>query len=141
MRATLIANTLFTAALLVNTGYSDGGAGWNVLARRRRANRRRGADGVREHPDLLHLVLDHRSAAGVIGEEPDERPLVFRFPQRAATLPGYEKWSPHYSDYLLLAFTTNVAFSPTDAAPLTRRQAADSIVGGDFGDNAYLYCR
>ncbi len=45
----------------------------------------------------------------------------FLFPQRGSVLPGYEAWTPRYSDYLYLAFTTSFAFSPTDTLPLTRR--------------------
>ena len=48
-------------------------------------------------------------------------PWEILFPQRASTLPGYESWVPHYPDYVFLAFTTSVAFRPTDAAPLSRR--------------------
>jgi hypothetical protein len=59
----------------------------------------------------------------------------FLFPQRGSSLPHYEAWVPHYSDYLFVAFTTSFAFSPTDTLPLTRRakmlmmlQAAISVV-------------
>jgi uncharacterized membrane protein len=45
----------------------------------------------------------------------------FLFPQRAGSIPHYESWEPGYADYLFLAFTTSFAFSPTDAAPLTKR--------------------
>jgi lysylphosphatidylglycerol synthetase-like protein (DUF2156 family) len=44
----------------------------------------------------------------------------FLFPQRLEPLPGYEDWTPRFTDYLFLAFTTSVAFSPTDTAPLSR---------------------
>lgn len=59
----------------------------------------------------------------------------FLFPQRANSIPHFENWLPHYTDYLALAFTTSFAFSPTDVLPLTRRakmlmmlQAAISII-------------
>jgi hypothetical protein len=43
----------------------------------------------------------------------------FLFPQML--LPdGDTSWSPHFVDYLFLAFNTSTAFSPTDAAPLSR---------------------
>ena len=45
----------------------------------------------------------------------------FLFPQRAGELPHYDEWTPKYSDYLFLAFTTSFAFGPTDTPPLTRR--------------------
>jgi hypothetical protein len=44
----------------------------------------------------------------------------FLFPQRQAALPGYAEWTPRFFDYLFLAFTMSVAFSPTDTAPLSR---------------------
>jgi hypothetical protein len=44
----------------------------------------------------------------------------FLFPQRQANYPGYAGWQPSYLDYLFLAFTTSVAFSPTDTLPLSR---------------------
>jgi hypothetical protein len=56
-------------------------------------------------------------------------------PQRDGSLPHYSSWSPSYVDYLFIGFTTNFAFSPTDALPLTRTakmlmllQAAISVV-------------
>ncbi len=59
----------------------------------------------------------------------------FLFPQRQASLPFYEFWVPRYTDYLYLAFTTTLAFSPADTLPLSRRakllmilQAVISIV-------------
>ncbi len=33
---------------------------------------------------------------------------------------GLERWSPHFVDYLFLAFNTSTAFSPTDAPVLSR---------------------
>jgi hypothetical protein len=51
----------------------------------------------------------------------DDEPWDFLFPQRADALPGYEDWRPRYTDYLYVAFTTSLAFSPTDTLPLTRR--------------------
>jgi hypothetical protein len=50
-----------------------------------------------------------------------DAPWDFLFPQRGAGLPHYELWVPRYTDYLYLAFTTSLAFSPTDTLPLTRR--------------------
>ena len=57
---------------------------------------------------------------GVEDEPHEEAPWVFLFPQRGSTLPHYGSWSPAYADYLFIGFTTNFAFSPTDALPLTR---------------------
>ena len=57
---------------------------------------------------------------GVEDEEDKEAPWAFLFPQRDSSLPHYASWSPGYADYLFIGFTTNFAFSPTDALPLTR---------------------
>ncbi len=58
---------------------------------------------------------------GIDETQPSPAPIEILFPQRANPIPPYESWSPRYTDYLYLAFTTSVAFSPTDALPLTRR--------------------
>lgn len=42
------------------------------------------------------------------------------FPQRQSDFPGYAGWRPHFLDYLYVAYTTSVAFSPTDTLPLSR---------------------
>jgi hypothetical protein len=43
----------------------------------------------------------------------------FLFPQQMGGYVG--NWSPHFFDYLYLAFTAAAAFSPTDTLPLSRR--------------------
>ena len=58
---------------------------------------------------------------GVEDKPHEEVPWAFLFPQRGSSLPHYTSWSPRYADYLFLGFTTNFAFSPTDALPLTRQ--------------------
>ena len=72
---------------------------------------------------------------GIEDEPQKEAAWAFLFPQRDGSLPNYESWSPQYADYLFIGFTTNFAFSPTDALPLTRTakmlmllQAAISVV-------------
>jgi hypothetical protein len=57
---------------------------------------------------------------GVEDELEDDAAWAFLFPQRDRALPQYDSWSPGYADYLFIGFTTNFAFSPTDAQPLTR---------------------
>jgi hypothetical protein len=44
----------------------------------------------------------------------------FLFPQRQASYPGYENWTPRFFDYLFLAYSTSVAFSAADTLPLSR---------------------
>lgn len=41
---------------------------------------------------------------------------------------GDAAWSPHFMDYLFLAFNTSTAFSPTDTAPLSRWAKAGMIL-------------
>jgi hypothetical protein len=57
---------------------------------------------------------------GVEDDPHEELPWAFLFPQRGSSLPHYTSWSPRYADYLFIGFTTNFAFSPTDALPLSR---------------------
>jgi len=44
----------------------------------------------------------------------------FLFPQMLGEDGGDPSWSPHFMDYLFLAFNTSTAFSPTDTAVLSR---------------------
>lgn len=44
----------------------------------------------------------------------------FLFPQMTRGNADRSGWSPHFVDYLFLAFNTSTAFSPTDTAVLTR---------------------
>ncbi len=44
----------------------------------------------------------------------------FLFPQRQADYPGYADWTPRFFDYVYVAYTMSVAFSPTDTPPLSR---------------------
>jgi hypothetical protein len=44
----------------------------------------------------------------------------FLFPQMLSQDGGETSWSPHFMDYLFLAFNTSTAFSPTDTAVLSR---------------------
>ena len=57
---------------------------------------------------------------GIEDEPREDAPWAFLFPQRGSSLPNCDSWSPRYADYLFIGFTTNFAFSPTDALPLTR---------------------
>jgi hypothetical protein len=44
----------------------------------------------------------------------------FLFPQMLTQEGRDKSWSPHFMDYLFLAFNTSTAFSPTDTAVLSR---------------------
>jgi len=58
---------------------------------------------------------------GIDEKKPSLANWEFLFPQRATMVPGYENWIPGFADYLHLAFTTSLAFTPTDAPPLSRK--------------------
>ena len=44
----------------------------------------------------------------------------FRFPQMESGEPGADSWRPELFDYMYVSFTNSIAFSPTDAMPLSR---------------------
>lgn len=50
----------------------------------------------------------------------DRPPPDFQFPQLENPQLAEPGWHPHLVDYLYLSFTNSIAFSPTDAMPLTR---------------------
>ena len=52
--------------------------------------------------------------------EPDPPPADFLFPQMDGPRADRADWEPLLVDYLYVSFTNAVAFSPTDAMPLTR---------------------
>ena len=68
---------------------------------------------------LVYWQLDGGGPAGRIADPapyPD-----FQFPQTGTTGLAAPGWRPHFGDHLYIAFTNLVAFSPTDALPLTLR--------------------
>lgn len=52
----------------------------------------------------------------------------FQFPQTATPGLAAPGWQPHFMDHLYLAYTNVVAFSPTDAMPLTHRAKGLMVV-------------
>ena len=52
---------------------------------------------------------------------PDPPPHDFQFPQDENPQLAEPKWRPRLADYVYISFTNAIAFSPTDAMPLTRR--------------------
>ena len=68
---------------------------------------------------LLYWQVDGGGPAGRVAEPapfPD-----FQFPQTTRQGLAAPGWRPHFGDYLYVAFTNVVAFSPTDTLPLTLR--------------------
>ena len=53
--------------------------------------------------------------------QPNPPPADFRFPQQENPQPIGAGWRPLLFDYIYVSFTNSIAFSPTDAMPLTRR--------------------
>jgi hypothetical protein len=53
--------------------------------------------------------------------QPNPPPADFQFPQSENPQLAEPGWMPHLLDYVYIAFTNAIAFSPTDAMPLTRR--------------------
>jgi predicted nucleic acid-binding protein len=53
--------------------------------------------------------------------EPDPPPPDFQFPQMDDAGRSQGGWYPRLVDYVYVSFTNSLAFSPTDAMPLTRR--------------------
>jgi hypothetical protein len=53
--------------------------------------------------------------------EPDPPPPDFQFPQMENPQLAEPGWQPHLIDYAYVSFTNSIAFSATDAMPLTRR--------------------
>jgi hypothetical protein len=52
--------------------------------------------------------------------EPDPPPPDFQFPQMENPQLAARGWQPHLVDYVYISFTNSIAFSPTDAMPLSR---------------------
>ena len=52
---------------------------------------------------------------------PNPPPPDFQFPQMENPQLAPPRWQPELVDYIYVSFTNSIAFSPTDAMPLTRR--------------------
>jgi hypothetical protein len=52
--------------------------------------------------------------------EPNPRPPDFQFPQMENPELAEPNWHPRLFDYIYVSYTNSIAFSPTDAMPLTR---------------------
>jgi uncharacterized membrane protein len=71
---------------------------------------------------LLYWQLD---SGGPTGRAADPMPYPdFHFPQTSAGGLAAPGWQPRFHDYLYLAFTSALAFSPTDTLPLVGRAKA-----------------
>ena len=68
---------------------------------------------------LLFWELDR--GGPIRRREPDPPPHDFQFPQDENPALAEPGWYPRLADYAYVSFTNAIAFSPTDAMPLTRR--------------------
>ena len=71
---------------------------------------------------LWYWVLDR--GGPIRRAEPDPLPPDFQFPQMDSAGNATRGWYPRLFDYVYVSFTNSVAFSPTDAMPLTLRVKA-----------------
>jgi hypothetical protein len=60
--------------------------------------------------------------------QPDQPPPDFQFPQMENPGLAEPAWHAHLIDYIYISFTNSIAFSPTDAMPLTRRAKVLMII-------------
>jgi len=68
---------------------------------------------------LWYWALDRGGPAE--RRRPDPPPPDFQFPQMENPTLAQPGWHPRLDDYIYVSFTNAVAFSPTDAMPLTRQ--------------------
>ena len=59
---------------------------------------------------------------------------MFQWPSRQED----KTWDPHFFDYFYVSFTNSIAFSPTDAMPLTRRAKLAMFIESAFSAVAIL---
>lgn len=59
---------------------------------------------------------------------------MFQWPSRQED----KNWDPHFFDYFYVSFTNSIAFSPTDAMPLTRRAKLAMFIESAFSAVAIL---
>ena len=59
---------------------------------------------------------------------------MFQWPSRQED----KTWDPHFFDYVYVSFTNSIAFSPTDAMPLTRRASWPMFIESAFSAVAIL---
>jgi hypothetical protein len=67
------------------------------------------------------------------------RPGDFLFPQQADPSIARAGWRPTFLDYLYVSFTNSIAFSPTDAMPLTHRAKRFMLIESAVSAVAILF--
>ena len=71
---------------------------------------------------LWYWALDR--GGPVRRRQPNPPPADFQFPQQENPELAAPHWHPLLFDYIYVSFTNSIAFSPTDAMPLSRRAKA-----------------
>lgn len=69
---------------------------------------------------LWYWIIDRNGpVARELGKNETRYDLLF--PQYQTQIPGWEKWTPRFLDYVFFSFFTSTGFSPADTLPLTKR--------------------
>ncbi len=72
--------------------------------------------------------------------QPDPPPHDFQFPQDENPQLAEPDWRAHLVDYIYVSFTNSIAFSPTDAMPLTRRAKLLMLIESGVSAMTILLC-
>jgi hypothetical protein len=72
--------------------------------------------------------------------EPDPPPPDFQFPQMENPELAAPGWHPRLVDYLYVSFTNSIAFSPTDAMPLTHQAKLLMVLESAVSSVTILLC-
>ena len=72
--------------------------------------------------------------------QPNPPPHDFQFPQDENPQLAEPDWRAHLLDYVYISFTNSIAFSPTDAMPLTRRAKVLMLIESGVSAMTILLC-
>jgi hypothetical protein len=109
-----LANALLVAALIVSLIHGDEKSGGQLLLKAMTV----WATNVISF-GLIYWAIDR--GGPVRRARPDPPPPDFQFPQMENPQLAAPGWYPQLVDYVYVSFTNCIAFSPTDAMPLSRR--------------------
>jgi len=72
--------------------------------------------------------------------QPDPPPRDFQFPQDENPQLAAPDWRTHLVDYIYVSFTNSIAFSPTDAMPLSKRAKLLMLIESSASATTLLLC-
>ena len=72
-----------------------------------------------QFPAFRGVVLDYRRGGPDARRDHSIQRYDFGFPQRTATLPGWEGWQPGILDYIYLGFSSSTQFGLGDTTALS----------------------